>query len=123
MITVRNFAVAAIVTALLTGCAADPTTEKVTEALKPIMPTDFAVNSVTKLSVLNGVYEVVVTINKQPTVLYIDRKLTHVISGSVMEIASKKNLTYEAQQKIKPAGAPQTAVQPPSSPAPAQTGR
>jgi hypothetical protein len=32
-----------------------------------------------------------------------------------MEIASKKNLTYEAQQKIKPAGTPH-AVQPQSAP-------
>lgn len=122
MMKLRSLAVTTVVIFQLAGCAADPSTEKVTEALKPIMPTDFAVNSVAKLSALNGVYEVVVTINKQPTVLYIDRKLTHVISGSVMEIASKKNLTYEAQQKIKPAGTP-AAVQSPSAPAPAQTGR
>lgn len=123
MLKFRNVAAALMVATVLAGCTPAPTTEKVTEVLKPIMPPDFAVNSVSKLDVLNDIYEIGVTINKQPAVLYIDKTLKHLISGSVMEIASKKNLTYEAQMKNKPAGTPQTAVQSPSAPVPAQTGK
>ena len=117
MANVRSMVAAVMVVGMLAGCGAAPTTEKVTEALKPIMPADFSVTSVAKLDALSNVYEVVVTINKQPTVLYVDKKLKHVISGSILELASKKNLTYEAQQKNKPAGATQTGAQPPSAPA------
>jgi hypothetical protein len=99
--------------ALLAGCGAAPTPEKVTEALKPIMPPNYTVNSVTRLGAIDDVYEVVVAIDKQPTVLYIDKKLKHVISGSIVEIASKKNLTYETQMKNRPGGAQ------PAAPAPA----
>jgi hypothetical protein len=96
----------------LAGCGTAPTTEKVTEALKPIMPPNFTVNSITKLGVIDDVYEVIVAIDKQPTVLYIDKKLKHVISGSIVEIASKKNLTYETQMKNRPGGAQPAASAP-----------
>lgn len=114
---ILRITVAVMLAGIVTGCAGEPTAEKVTEALKPIMPPSFTVSSVSKMNVINDVYEVVVTIDKQPTVLYIDKKLKHVISGSIVEIASKKNLTYETQMKNKPAGQPQApAPQPEAGP-------
>lgn len=101
---------------MVAGCNAAPTNEKVTEVLKPIMPPSFSVKSIENFSALKGVYEVVVVIDNQPTVLYLDSKLKHVISGSVVEIASKKNLTYETQMKNKPAGQQQPAAQQPAAP-------
>lgn len=113
----RIFA-AMLLASLMAGCGAVPSKEKVSEALKPIMPPAFSVKSIEKFSALDGVYEAVVVINDQPTVLYLDRTLKHVISGSVVEIASKKNLTYETQMKNKPAGQSPVAVQ--STPTPPQ---
>lgn len=95
---------------LLSGCGAAPSKESVSETLKPIMPPNYSVKSIEKFTALDGVYEVVVVINDQPTVLYLDSKLKHVISGSVVEIATKKNLTYESQIKNKPVGQPQAVT-------------
>lgn len=113
---IRSISAAVMVTGMLAGCGSAPTTEKVTEALKPIMPANYTVNSVVKLNAIDDIFEVVVAIDKQPTVLYVDKKLKHVISGSIVEIASKKNLTYETQMKNKPAGQPQPVAQQPSAP-------
>lgn len=118
MMKTRNIVAAVLVSGILAGCGA-PSVEKVTEALKPIMPPNYTVNSVTKLNVISDVYEIVVAIDKQPTVLYIDKTLKHVISGSIVEIASKKNLTYETQMKNKPAQ-PAVQQQPAAPPAPPQ---
>jgi hypothetical protein len=109
MMKSRTIAAAVMVTALLAGCGSAPSKEKVAEALKPIMPPSFSVSSVEKLNVLKDVYEVVVAIDNQPTVLYVDNKLKHVISGSIVEIASKKNLTYETQMKNRTGAQPQPA--------------
>ena len=93
------------------GCSPEPSKDMVTEALKPILPQNYSVSSVEKCKAVTGLYEVVVVIDKQPTILYIDQNLKHVVSGSIVEIASKKNLTYETQTKIKSAGQPQTTAQ------------
>ncbi|OGU14424.1 MAG: hypothetical protein A2076_16825 [Geobacteraceae bacterium GWC2_53_11] len=104
-----------VLVSLVAGCGVAPSKDKVSEALKPIMPPNFSVKSIEKFSALDGIYEVVVVINDQPTVLYLDSKMKHVISGSVVEIASKKNLTYETQMKNKPTGLPQAAPSPQKS--------
>jgi hypothetical protein len=90
-----------VIVGIIAGCSSAPSNEKVSETLKPIMPEHFSVTSVEKLDALDGLYEVVVTIDSQPTVIYLDKKLKHVISGSVVEISSKKNLTYAKQAKLK----------------------
>lgn len=118
MMKSRNIVAALLVTGMLAGCGAAPTAEKVTEALKPIMPPNYTVNTVTKLGAIGDIYEVVVAIDKQPTVLYVDSKLKHVISGSIVELATKKNLTYETQMKNRPGGAPAQPAAPQPAPAP-----
>lgn len=100
---------------MLSACSA-PTTDKVTIALKPVMPQNYVVKSVEKCAGINGLYEVVVEIANQPTILYMDSKLKHIVSGSIVEIATKKNYTYETQMKLKPTTAPQAAVTPVQSP-------
>jgi len=111
----RNLLSGLVLACVVTGCSSAPSKEKVSETLKPIMPPSFIVSSIVKFPALDGIYEVVVVIDNQPTVLYLDSKLKHVISGSVVEIASKKNLTYETQMKNKPAGQPQPLAQQPST--------
>lgn len=115
-LTSKRLFAALLLACLVAGCGAVPSKDSVSEALKPIMPPGFSVKSIEKFSALDGVYEAVVIINDQPTVLYLDRALKHVISGSVVEIASKKNLTYETQMKNKPAGQSPAAAQNPSVP-------
>lgn len=100
---------------MVAGCNSVPTKEKVSEVLKPIMPPSFTISSIEKFTALDSVYEVVVVIDNQPTVIYLDSKLKHVISGSVVEIATKKNLTYDTQMKNKPSGQPQPVNQQPSA--------
>ena len=86
---------------LLSACSQTPNNEKVSEAIKPIMPPDFKIISVNPVSEFPGVYEVSLTMNKQPAIVYINKKGTHVLSGSLLELATKKNITIEAQNKIK----------------------
>jgi len=113
-----------MIAGVLSGCSSAPSKEKVTETLKPIMPSNFSVGKIEKFSALDGIYEVIVFIDNQPTILYLDSTLKHLISGSIVEIASKKNLTYETQMKNKPAAPPQPiapqqpATQPPPAAAP-----
>ena len=90
--------------ALLFLCACStqvPAKEKVTESIKKIMPPNFEVVSVTPLKELPGLIEVAVKMDKQPIVLYMDKKAQYVFSGSLLHVESKKNLTVEAQGKIK----------------------
>lgn len=78
-----------------------PSKEKVVEAVKKIMPANFEVVSVIPLKEIPGVIEVSIKMDKQPVVFYMDKKTQYVISGSLLHIDSKRNLTNEAQERIK----------------------
>jgi hypothetical protein len=65
------------------------------------MPTNFEVVSVVPLKEVPGLIEVAVKMDKQPVVLYMDNKAQYVFSGSLLHVDTKKNLTIEAQGKIK----------------------
>ena len=105
-----KFVVAVIVSGALAACAAPPSKEQAAEILKPVLPAGFSVTSVTRLREIAGVYEVVVAIDNQPTLLYLDSSLKYIISGTVVEIATKRNLTYESQVKVRRAEQPLPAV-------------
>lgn len=86
----------------LTACnASTPSKEKVAEAVKKIMPANFEVVSVKPVNEIPGLIEVSVRMDKQPVVFYMDKKAQYVISGSLLRIDTKKNLTIEAQERIK----------------------
>lgn len=65
------------------------------------MPPNFEVVSITPLKEFPGIVEVAVKMDKQPVVLYMDKKGQYVLSGSLIELKTKKNLTIEAQSRIK----------------------
>jgi hypothetical protein len=90
-----------IIISSLCACTQVPTKEVVTESIKKIMPPNFSVISVTPLKEVPGLIEVAVKMDKQAVVLYMDKKAQYVISGSLLQIETKKNLTIEAQGKIK----------------------
>jgi thiol:disulfide interchange protein DsbC len=87
---------------LIQGCSLNtPSKETVTAAVKQIMPTNFEVVNVVQLKELPGLIEVSVKMGNQPVVLYMDRKSQYLFSGSLLELKTKKNLTVDAQSKIK----------------------
>lgn len=87
---------------LLPACSSNlPSKEKVSASLKSIMPPDFEIVSISPVKDIRGLIEVSVKMNKQPVVLYMDKKARYVFSGSLLEIATKRNLTIEAQGRIK----------------------
>jgi len=83
----------------LTGCSAPPTKDQVRESVKSIMPPTYEVLEVSALADIPGLYQVVIKIGSQPVVLYMDKKRKYVLSGSLLSLESKGNLTLEAQKK------------------------
>lgn len=73
----RSFLKSIFTIILLALCACSnrvPTKDQVTEAMKKIMPPNFEVISVAPLKEIPGLIEVSVKMEKQPLVLYMDRK-------------------------------------------------
>ncbi len=90
----------------LTGCLAacsssSPTKEEVTASIKKIMPVNFEVVQITPMKEISGLSEVVALVDKQPVVFYTDKKGKYVLSGSLVAVESKQNLTLETQKKFK----------------------
>ena len=114
---VLNSLAGLIVIACIAGCGAKPPTkEEVTGSIKKIMPLNFEVVQVTPLKQVPGLNEVVVVVDKQPVVFYMDDKAKYVVSGSMIAVETKQNLTQETQMKFKSAQ-PATPVAPVTPPA------
>lgn len=87
---------------VLAACTGSlPSKEVVTTALKKVIPLAFTVEEIKTLDVIPGVCQVVIIANNQPLVFYMNNKGTHIISGSVIEVASKKNLTLDVIKKYQ----------------------
>jgi hypothetical protein len=95
----RVVAVGAVALAIA-GCAKAPGKEQVQESLKRFIPVSFEVLEVTPLQEVPGLYQVVLRADKQPLVLYVDKKASYVISGTLMSLEPRKNLTMETQNKF-----------------------
>ena len=76
-----------------------PSNEQVSEAVKRIIPIAFELVKVTELKEVPGLFEVVLRVNQQPIVLYVDKKAQYVFSGNILSISNKANLTMETQKK------------------------
>ena len=94
----RLFVVTCIALALA-ACSSPPSKEKVKESVKKIIPVAFEVLEVNELKAIPGLYEVVLKADKQPIVLYMDKNAKYLISGSLMSLDTKTNLTLESQKK------------------------
>ena len=94
--------VLSLVVLLLCACSKQvPDKKTVTDSIRKIMPPNFEVVNVAPLKEVAGLIEVSVLMDKKPVVLYMDKKAQFVFSGSLLHVESKKNLTIEAQGKIK----------------------
>ena len=86
--------------AALTACGGVPKKEDVATSIKKIMPVNFEVIAVSAVSGIPGLFEVQVKVDKQPVVLYVNKSAKLVVSGSIVDVDSKQNLTLEAQKKM-----------------------
>ena len=85
-----------VISAMISACSGScPSPKDARTALQPIMPANFEVKEVRALRELPSLCESVVVTDKQPIVVYLDKKGKVIFSGSVIELASKKNLTME----------------------------
>ncbi len=88
--------------AVLPACTNSlPSKEVVTTALKKVIPVAFTIEEIKTLNEIPGVCEVVITASNQPLVFYMNSKGTYIISGSVIEVATKKNLTLDVIKKYQ----------------------
>ncbi len=98
----------------LAACGSSaPTKDAVTASIKKIMPVNFEVVQVTPLKDISGLSEVVALVDKQPVVFYTDKTGKYVLSGSLVAVETKQNLTLETQNKFKslqPVTAPVSAA-------------
>lgn len=84
----------------LTACGGQPKKEEVTASLKKIMPINFEVVAIAPVNGIAGLFEVQVKADKQSLVLYVNKNANLVVSGSIVDVNSKQNLTLEAQKKM-----------------------
>jgi DNA-binding protein Fis len=95
----QKFLLVACLTLTITACSSAPSKEQVKESIKKIVPVAFEVLDVKAVADIPGLYEVVLRANNQPVVLYTDKKGKYILSGSLMLLETKTNLTLEAQKK------------------------
>lgn len=84
----------------LTACGGQPKKDEVTASLKKIMPINFEILAISPVNGIAGLFEVQVKADKQALVLYVNKSAKLVVSGSIVDIDSKQNLTLEAQKKM-----------------------
>lgn len=105
---------------MLAGCSlgSEPSKEKVAAAITTIMPVKFEVVKISKLEAVKGLYEVVLKMDTQAVVVYLDQDAKHLVSGSVLRLSDKKNLTQETMQSYqqKPVQVPDKSPQPKQAP-------
>lgn len=97
----KKFLVLSLVALSLAACSKPPAKEQVVAAVKTFIPVKFEVLQLSELKEVPGLYEVVISVNQQPVVLYVDKKAKYVFSGSVMSVDTKANLSVETQTKFQ----------------------
>jgi len=97
----KKFVVLCVLALTLAACSKPPAKEQVQEAIKKFIPVNFEVLQISELKGVAGLYEVVISVNREPVVFYVDKKCEYVFSGSVMSAESKSNLTVETQKKFQ----------------------
>lgn len=87
---------------LVTACSGRvPSSETATATLKQIIPLEFKVEKIQALKGIPGLCEVIVIANNQPMVFYLDKKGKYVLSGNLIDAATKKNLTIDILQQYQ----------------------
>jgi len=77
-----------------------PSEDKIKACVKELIPQEFKVESVQMLKDIPGLCEVVIKVGAQPLVFYIDKSANYVLTGNLISLANKKNITRERQQEF-----------------------
>lgn len=91
-----------VVFGFVIGCGGAPSKDAVKASVKKIMPVDFEIAEVRKLNEISGLYEVVLKLNNQSIIFYTDKDAKYIVSGSIVEADTKKNITMERQMALNP---------------------
>lgn len=97
----RKLAVLCLFMLAVSGCSKPPAKEQVHQAVGKIISVPFEVLQVSELKEIRGLYEVVITVGKNPVVLYVDKKAKYVVAGNVMSTETGTDLTAEAQKRFQ----------------------
>lgn len=84
------------------GCGTCPSPEGAKKVLQPIMPQNFTILGAGASREVPSLCEVAVAIDKQNMIVYLDKNKKYVFSGSVIELATRKNITQQKQQSLAP---------------------
>jgi len=76
-----------------------PSKEQVEKVLKPIIPNGKVVE--VNETPIQNIYEIVVEVNNRYYPFYIDKSLKYLISGPVVDIEGRRNLTQERAQELQ----------------------
>ncbi len=87
---------------IFTACSKAPSKEDAKKSIKQILPVEFDVAEVRKLDEIPGLVEVVLKLDRQHVIFYMDSKAKYIVSGSIVETATKKNITLERQNAFNP---------------------
>ncbi|QXE91491.1 hypothetical protein KP001_02790 [Geomonas subterranea] len=96
----KKLLVLCFITLTLNACSKAPAKEQVQETIKKFVPMEFEVLQISK-EPYAGLYEVVVSVRKQPVVFYVDKNCQYLFSGSLMSADTKVNLSMETQKKFQ----------------------
>ncbi|QWV92017.1 hypothetical protein KP004_12365 [Geomonas oryzisoli] len=96
----KKFLVVCFIALTVSACSKAPAKEQVQETIKKFIPMEFEVLQISEKPYA-GLYEVVVSVRKQPVVFYLDKDCQYLFSGSVMSAETKANLTAETQKKFQ----------------------
>ena len=88
-----------LATLALTACGSGPSKDDVAKSIKKIMPVNFEIVDIHPVKEVPGLTEVIVKVDKQTVVFYTDKKAKYVVSGSIVAVDTKQNLTLETQKK------------------------
>lgn len=91
-----------VLSVFLFACGGTPSKEEVTKSIKQILPIDFEIVQINKMKEVPGLVEIVLKLDKQHIIFYMDNKAKYIVSGSIVETATKKNLTLERQNAFNP---------------------
>ncbi len=97
----KGFAVFTVLV-VLAGCGGAPSKDSVKATVKKVMPVEFEVTEVNKMKEISGLYEVVLKLGNQSIIFYTDKDAKYIVSGSIVEAETKKNLTMEKQMALNP---------------------
>jgi hypothetical protein len=99
----KKFLAVSLLALLCAGCSSSggPSKELVKQSMQKVLPVPFQVLDIRGVKGIPGLYQVALKAGSQPIVVYMDSKGKYLISGSLMELDTKTNLTLQNQKNYQ----------------------